>query len=378
MLSVKSINRTETFPKDFSTTTDLTNSADNAEPDYQLPPEVWEHIFRQLAVGHLLAVRETCRQFKLIVDQSPSLMRRFLVRVPGNASVEGEHFRAILRLKNLTSLDVRRVAINEVNLQTISGDLPKLRNLAVTVGQIGTTYVPTFLDIIPKLENVAIWGTDCTSGNLNSAPQKQKLDFANIKNNTLTKLQFAEVSIARSDLQEYFTQSSQIREVNFFGCQFDSWGSVFELTQSLKSLEKLSISVCRGDNGEFTLTKKFTSLKYLRFVGGNISKASFLALLNSCPNLEQVSLMFVREYLDDAVVQVLCEKLKKMKKLSIFDCHITDASLESIREHCQALKVLRMDSCYNVSTEAKNMLQNSGIEVCTYISPYDAVRLNRL
>ncbi|EDS30971.1 predicted protein [Culex quinquefasciatus] len=245
MISVESINRTETFPKDFSTTTDLTNSADSAEPSYQLPPEVWEHIFRQLAVGHLLAVRETCRQFKLIVDQSPSLMRRFLVRVPGNASVECGHFRAILRLRNLTSLDVRRVAISD---ETISKHLPKLRNLAITVGQVGTACVPTFLDFIPKLENVAIWGTDCTSGNLNAAPQKQKLDFANIKNTALTKLQFAEISIARSDLQEYFTQSSQIREVNFFGCQFDSWGSVFELTQSLKSLEKLSISTGIPDN----------------------------------------------------------------------------------------------------------------------------------
>ncbi|XP_038104675.1 uncharacterized protein LOC6045626 [Culex quinquefasciatus] len=94
----------------------------------------------------------------------------------------------------------------------------------------------------------------------------------------------------------------------------------------------------------------------------NVPLKMLKALLRKCPSLEEFSFGCAEDY-PDSVPLLICERLKRLRKLSLRGYPVTDASVNHIVQHGRALEEVRLNA-YVLSEETiERLLANSNLQV---------------
>lgn len=118
-----------------------------------------------------------------------------------------------------------------------------------------------------------------------------------------------------------------------------------------------------------TLNFQTSNVKALRNIrtleideDSNVPLKMLKALLRKCPSLEEFSFGSAEDY-PDSVPLLICERLKRLRKLSLRGYPVTDASVNHIVQHGRALEEVRLNA-YVLSEETiERLLANSNLQV---------------
>ncbi|XP_038105719.1 uncharacterized protein LOC6052317 isoform X1 [Culex quinquefasciatus] len=200
-------------------------------------------------------------------------------------------------------LEMLTVTVNNTQLQMLNATgqlLPRLKSLSLTViGPLDTSFLAT----MPALESLAIDG------------QYQNVSF---------------LGQSCPNLLHFTLSDVQTRDVLPF-------------LQRSPKLERLALDDCQL-GFPVSIATPFTNLRHLTLNGIQCPNAVMCNLLRNCTRLEQLHLAWLK-YLDDGVVRVFCQQLKRLRKLTMLGirCTTAEACASYIVRHCRKLEELCAD-----------------------------------
>uniref|UniRef100_A0A8D8F1I5 (northern house mosquito) hypothetical protein n=1 Tax=Culex pipiens TaxID=7175 RepID=A0A8D8F1I5_CULPI len=214
----------------------------------------------------------------------------------------------VLQLKALTSLDVQADTFGNETLEQIGAALPTLSNLRVTLQWQPSTLSPTFLNLMPELKSLTIFGQYRQNSPILA-------EFGNLEGLTkLKKLHLTQVK--PSNLKEFLQKSDHFCDLTLHYCHFNDWSEIFTLFASLQSLERLDFGKIRTPTADIIVSDFFRTLKYLKIAHCYLSLETLKSFTEHCENLMEVDFNF-KYILDGEIVRSLCRTWKKSENVDI-------------------------------------------------------------
>ncbi|KAL1396740.1 hypothetical protein pipiens_010308 [Culex pipiens pipiens] len=259
-------------------------------------------------------------------------------------------------LTALKRIQLKRAAfigfwIDEKELMTlneIGTNLPSLTRLAVKIDSEAAV-LPTFLANMPHLTDLAISGVYATH---------QLLNLTAHGSANLTELKLSNVRVTCCSLQRFCAASANVRVLELKCCAFESWSEIFAAVAPCRKLERLQLDRVRVNRSDVFLVAYFDSLRYLELSDCQLSKEMLAALFGLCPQLEEVYLWRMANF-DAEVMLGMCQKLKRLKKLTFNDCLFGDDFADCIVNHCQQLEELSVLFCDKLSNRSEVLLRTT-------------------
>ncbi|XP_039433163.1 uncharacterized protein LOC120415632 [Culex pipiens pallens] len=131
----------------------------------------------------------------------------------------------------------------------------------------------------------------------------------------------------------------------------------------------LSPLLCRIVLHGCTLNFQTSNVRVLRNIrtleideDSNVPLKMLKALLRKCPSLEEFSFGCAEDY-PDSVPLLICERLKRLRKLSLRGYPVTDASVNHIVQHGRALEEVRLNADVMSQETIERLLANSNLQV---------------
>uniref|UniRef100_A0A1Q3F5J8 F-box domain-containing protein n=1 Tax=Culex tarsalis TaxID=7177 RepID=A0A1Q3F5J8_CULTA len=258
------------------------------------------------------------------------------------------------KVTSLTRLTLEEIKLSDDILRKICSNLPNLKELNVCIVSTDT-WKPSFLDVAPKLESLAVQHKSPDFVSFLSFESDRLTivgDFAgcprspNLKEIILTGI------VPKANLNDYLAQSPNLHSVTL---DFQSENfSTLPLTVPLDKLENLTLRTLSIPALEETGVNRFPSLRRLTLVSVAIPTDVFHSLLSMFPALETIRILSIA---DDDDVRFMCENLPNLRNLELFQCPLTDASLGHVISYGLKLEKLHISSCCGVSEAAQRQLK---------------------
>ncbi|KAL1396738.1 hypothetical protein pipiens_010306 [Culex pipiens pipiens] len=248
----------------------------------------------------------------------------------------------------LEELDIPEVVTTVETLNEIGTNLPSLTRLAVKIDSEAAV-VPTFLANMPHLTDLAISGVYATH---------QLLNLTAHGSANLTQLKLSNVRVTCCSLQRFCAASANVRVLELKCCAFESWSEIFAAVAPCRKLERLQLDRVRVNRSDVFLVAYFDSLRYLELSDCQLSKEMLAALFGLCPQLEEVYLWRMANF-DAEVMLGMCQKLKRLKKLTFNDCLFGDDFADCVVNHCQQLEELSVLFCDKLSNRSEALLRTT-------------------
>ncbi len=148
---------------------------------------------------------------------------------------------------------------------------------------------------------------------------------------------------------------SQLKKLSLHECDI-TISELEDFLQKCPELEEIVISSCSDLDQRFSASfnnteNNFRHLKKLVLIECNISTHELEVFLQLSPVLEQLTLQFCHNVGHDFSGDFNDKKgrLSCLKKLKVFDSHITIAELENLLHQCQNLESFKVEFCENLS-----------------------------
>ncbi|KAL1377419.1 hypothetical protein pipiens_016275 [Culex pipiens pipiens] len=266
-----------------------------SEPEFHLPPELWELIFAHLAGKRVLVMRLVCHRWKTIVDRKRSLSAESHSTIFGGISL---------------------ISASTPDLCEIAENLPDLKQLSVVV-ECQEMLEPSFLSNM-KLLKILV---------LRSFYVFQPLNFGPLKCPYLVELKLQQFHLVANSLT-FLASSKNLQKLSLNTCVLESLLELF--------------TMLNFDVSTFQLTTNLESL-HLNYCE-NLTHEMVNWLATSSCRMSEVRLDHMFQ-VNDATIQNLCLKLPRLKKLTLINCSVTAASAEYIVNHAHSMDYLDLVGC---------------------------------
>lgn len=203
---------------------------------------------------------------------------------------------------------------------------------------------------VPKLKRLTLSDTDGVSTNfLRFMPNLERFELVGYERNgallcptnpsCITELHLEDVEI--SDFWNYLDHSPQLRSIVLVNCSILSHEE--PSTRVLKNLRTLKVSK-----------------------DATVPRSWIRAMLRKCPCVEELQLECGSSY-KDSLVLLACERLRRLRKLSLEHCPVSEAVVEHIVRKGLALEEVRFDEGKLSEAAVERLRATRGMRVCVTI-----------
>ncbi|EDS36779.1 conserved hypothetical protein [Culex quinquefasciatus] len=293
-------------------------------------------------------------EFKNLLQQLPSYLRKISATLESLQVIKTEHLLAELccldlpklkrlhlnkcesRCKNnralveicrthptLEVLDIEDVsASNEMILHEVGALLPNLKWLAVKVPK--APGIQPSLEFTPQLRHLRLKGSTFVYPEptfASNCPYLQELH--------LERVTFQEPD----SLRRFLARSPNVRELRLEECKLGYWSCLLTAIRTQKQLRRLTLRYLTVEDAGRCCIDYLDNLTTLELIGFKVHQQTMVELFTmGAGSLKQLTMVGLNDTLDFEVVDVMCQKLRRLSQLTIKNCTLSNEHCKQVRE----------------------------------------------